>query len=578
MEATPVVLEEEHQVVQLNNFPMETANIAKADTNSPGPEDPTNLAERLRRKGINLPPDVAAERIRRLDSEVGPLVMANANVLVEAHWMGRITTLEEAIITYPRELIEEDPSVLISVINGLLANRPSEEKESQEDDEAEKNDEAQQENDIEEADKKRDVKPEVQRTQIDKSKADTDVQSKESVMAKPLEHSISNLEEAFVTKDNPAPIAKAVNGALDGPAETSGGNNRVASDELAATSSESVNSSAPKYAINESSSGFTSAELEAKDQANEASLTSKSTVETKKPTLTAEVPETEIATNSQIEARPAPNLSEHVTDEEPGSTIMQALEATLETNPLEANIKMAETEDEPAPETLNYELDTGGITDFIEGEEVLLAYFEESDELDGAALDTTSDNLELEEASIFEVGSESNPFGQKETTLPERWLQTSVNIEEVEDVLTQLAEAINTHEAEETQKMNEILDKIIEVPVKLEANKDSIITESEAQLELEELFTELLDMTDIDYTPELIESLAQLTLKWHLTDDIEKLSKKDEVDGLPAISVTHEIINKILIALSTIKKAITHASAIGKSALQLYHFNFAVGQ
>jgi hypothetical protein len=78
----------------------------------------------------------------------------------------------------------------------------------------------------------------------------------------------------------------------------------------------------------------------------------------------------------------------------------------------------------------------------------------------------------------------------------------------------------------------------------------------------------------IDYTPQLIESLARLSIDWQLAERIEKL-KPEEPDSLPQGAGTHEIIRKLLAALSAIKKAITRASTIGQSALRLYAFGLA---
>ncbi len=81
----------------------------------------------------------------------------------------------------------------------------------------------------------------------------------------------------------------------------------------------------------------------------------------------------------------------------------------------------------------------------------------------------------------------------------------------------------------------------------------------------------------IDYAPELIESLACLTLKWHLVDEIGKLKDEEETGKTSAGIGTHKIIKKLLVGLSVIKKAMAHARAIGESALRLYTFNFAQG-
>jgi len=245
--------------------------------------------------------------------------------------------------------------------------------------------------------------------------------------------------------------------------------------------------------------------------------------------------------------------------------------------------KIEVAEYEPTLATLDYQTGTKSFTNFVE-EEVLLDHLEEVDlELDELymssmpTLEVAEYDLEAgEETSISQLSNESDLSGQLEVTSPEQLAQISLTIEEIEDSLIQLTGRIKASEQEATEKVNEILDKIIEVPAKLEASSgENIITEAEAQEELEVLFTELLDKMAIDYTPELIESLSYLTLKWHLADEMQKLKNEEETDKAPQDSGTHEIIKKLLVGLSIIKKAFAHASAIGKSAIQLYIFHFA---
>jgi hypothetical protein len=112
------------------------------------------------------------------------------------------------------------------------------------------------------------------------------------------------------------------------------------------------------------------------------------------------------------------------------------------------------------------------------------------------------------------------------------------------------------------------------MPVKLEAQTSENITEVNVQEELEELFIELFDILSIEYTPELIESLTHLTLKLHLIEEIKKLKEEEEIEETPQGSGTHEIIKKLLMAISSIKKYIANTYAIGKSALQLYKLKY----
>jgi hypothetical protein len=247
------------------------------------------------------------------------------------------------------------------------------------------------------------------------------------------------------------------------------------------------------------------------------------------------------------------------------------------------NKRIEIVEDEPVLSIVDYKMDSNGLTEFVE-EEILRVRLEEANLEAGEqysfsnipTLEVVEDGLEAEETSTSPFGNESNLSGQIENISPEQPIQVSLTIEEIEDSLIQLAEHIEASELETTENVNGTLDKIIEVPAKLdEHNGENSITETEAQEELELLFTKLLDILDIDSTPELIESLALLTLKWHLAHDLEKLKNEEEIDNVPQGSGTHEIIKKLLVGLSKIKKAMSYASAVGRSTLQLYVFSLA---
>jgi hypothetical protein len=154
----------------------------------------------------------------------------------------------------------------------------------------------------------------------------------------------------------------------------------------------------------------------------------------------------------------------------------------------------------------------------------------------------------------------------------ERIIPANLAIEETEHILSQLSEQLTLSQPEAAEAVIEILDKIIEVPAGLKNDEGEIIIQDDAQAELEELFTELLNKIGIDYTPQLIESLARLSINWQLTEQIEKL-EQEEPYRPPQGAGTHEIISKLLAALGAVKKAIARASTIGRSALRLYAFS-----
>lgn len=200
---------------------------------------------------------------------------------------------------------------------------------------------------------------------------------------------------------------------------------------------------------------------------------------------------------------------------------------------------------------------------FIEGEAIQIEHFDEFEveepdiELEALVGDAlVSEDLESIDFMIVDIH-------ELPTVVDE-------SLKEAEALFAELAEQMATSEPEKVKEVNEILSAIIEIPAKLE--DESILSEEEAQTELEVLFTELFDVMEIEYTPELAESLAKLTLKWHLVEEIKKIRKED--NELKAQDGTNEIIKKILVALSKIKKAILHAGSIGRSAMRLYIFGF----
>jgi hypothetical protein len=519
------------------------------------------------------------------------LVRANADVLVRCPWLDNaVVTFSTASIAYSEKvalITAENIHIVASIMGGLLANRVIETEEPAEEDEPEEEELIQ----AEEADQKINTKKEVPKEQEGSKKADADRQSKrEGDAAKHLEHAPSKAEKTSNQANVMAVEAEGVADLAHGESKqvTRGAVQAEAAADQSSSSADATGGglTAPEAKVVKSSTSNSVREstvngtgLEsvspvsvAEDQLNAVGSAIKSEVEAKQQIPTVEIPEANAADQEALSLT-APIAIEVIADFADDTP-----EISIE--------KIGAAEDELALATLDYQMGANSLTDFVEEEVLLLDHFEEAgqdpDEIymfsDIPALELVEGSLEAEaEASVFQVGSESNAAAEQEISSSEQPAQINLTVEEIEDSLLQLTESIEASGPETPEKLNEILDKIIEVPAKLEEfNGENIITEAEAQEELEELFTELLDRMAIDYAPELIESLAYLTLKWHLVDEIEKLRNEEEADEAPQDSGIHKIIQKLLAGLSKIKKAMAQACAIGKSALQLYTFNFAI--
>jgi hypothetical protein len=214
-----------------------------------------------------------------------------------------------------------------------------------------------------------------------------------------------------------------------------------------------------------------------------------------------------------------------------------------------------ETTDEPMIE----KLDLPEIDETIGEFEEELVYFDVTDRVE---VDQPEFIQELEQVQI-----------ETESAYSEKTIN-EINIEAVEYSLVSITESIGEAETAKTQELNEILDRITEIPALLEQRDENNLTEQEAQEELEELFCSIFIKLGIEYSPTLIEDLVYLTLRCQLTEEITKL-KLSETEDLPQAVGTHEIIKKILVGLSKIKKALSHAYALGSSALRLCNLEFS---
>jgi len=490
------------------------------------------------------------------DWELTSLVAANADILVRVSWMGGAEmTLGAAMWTFP-PITRENVHQVIAEVYQLLANRVIESEELEETDESE-------EEKVESNEEKLIKKPE-KRESTEKSQTKTKI---------PKEPISSSTEDA--KKLSPKIIVAAKRLEPIHEAEKSAGS-----------------------MVDESDKPNTPTPPAAKDALNKNILAAKTLMEPARLTLAFEVPETEIAPDPVFESRATSDESKIVTAQQaenltaPVAAEMAAEPESIEPLPLDLNdlaiaVEPAEladevielVEDQPALPALDFPIGMDSLADFVEME-AAFDHLEESvvepeEQLfDVPTLEVFEADLEVADAVPAPELDVSNLPSRVGITSSEEEVQVSLTAEEIEDSLTELIERIEASKPETIEMANEVLDKIVAVPLQLEAARDEdIVSEAEAQKELEELFSELLENMDVDCTPELVEALAYLTLKWRLDDQIDRLKSEIEIDERPMGGGTHEI-KQLQAGLSNLKKLAALAEAIGWSAVQLYSFNF----
>jgi hypothetical protein len=217
-------------------------------------------------------------------------------------------------------------------------------------------------------------------------------------------------------------------------------------------------------------------------------------------------------------------------------------------------------EETSALAALDYQIIATDPSGFHQDDEIIFGHFEKSGsdpKEQNASPEVFESNLAAdEEAPIYQFGDEIDLPAQME----------------IESTIVQLNERAKDAKPETSEVVNQILDKVIEVPAMQEINNDeNIVAEAEVQEELKELFTKLLDDMGVDRTSKEVESFVYIFLKRQAASDIEKLKSEIETDDTPIASGTHEAIKSLLIGLSAIKKAIANAGQIGRSALKLYN-------
>jgi hypothetical protein len=519
--------------------------------------------------------------------DLTPLVGANANVPVM--WQGVETTLSDAISSYlaMNPVSEETQDIAIAVVLELLANGVVETEEpGNEDEETAETDEPEEEEPAEtqEPDQTSSAKPEVQKLPASTKTVDTQPQPNNQIdEPEHLEPPTIRAEAVPVPEPSQAIEAKAEAAGSSLNSSTNIANEaRASAPETPSVINHATGNSAPESVsvIDKTAQEFTPVSRSVEHRPGETKPAAKSEVAVKQPIPILEKTTTN-AIDPEIESIALPAAVETAAEPEPTELSPSDFETATTTDEI-AEIsyeEIAVADDEPLV-TFDYRIAAGGPNDF--NEEVRLDQTEEiglePDELYEfsytPSLEIVADNLVAEDEVLISPVDDELDFSKPiKTTAPEQIVQRSLTIQEIEDSLIQLTERIEASQPETAEKLNDILDKIIEVPLRFET--ENIITEVQAQDELEALFTELLDITGVDYTPELVECLVRLTLERHLVDEIKKLKRQEQTDKAPQGIGTHEIIKKLLLSLSTLKKTLAQAGAIGKSALRLSKVNCA---
>jgi hypothetical protein len=514
------------------------------------------------------------EAFPRLDGELMPLIAANAEVIVSCRWMGGAeVSLSTAMINYPVPMTEEIAGQIIADVYELLANRVTEETEEEEALQTEDDDQADNK-EAENKEKQKDLNKvdawgqpkeeieEIEHQELSANEAEETSEPEESAVVEPKAEAVPS-----VIKDGPGQPApdsaktKATHNSSNG-AEDSISFARPASSAIATASSGTPENSAQEFIAEQPA---------ANNPLDEIKPSVEPQAEPQQPMPALKIPETG--------AKPIAGIDPELHRPQP----VQNQDAEAFTLPIATEVVMEPGYAEPLPldpESIVTSGDTteptGEEADTV-GEESTLATPGDRIEIMGpsssAATDVLlEDVLEIdEEGLILQVDNKPSFAEQTETATagPERTSENNLPVAKIEDSLVQLAGLIEEGEPEIIEEISETLDKIIEISTMFEVGGDDDIV-AEAQAEIEELFTELFDSMDMDYTPELVGSLAGLTVRRNLSDEIEKLKDgEDAVDESPHDTGTHEIIKQLLIGLSTIKKTVTHACAIGRSALYL---------
>lgn len=473
------------------------------------------------------------------------LVMSNANVVRRWPWVGTEMPLSKSMWNLAGAVNEGNVGQIIAQIYEELAK--PEETEEEEDEAEEKLDQTEEKPEEQEPPQDRktenNTETKAQKELKNPKIADVNKQSKDESDAKQPELLISQIEKAALSKTEVQAKAEIVKAS-------------VFAESLPPLESATSQTDVP-VSLNESSNA-TSADATSALELPAASdspggISFESAIDESVNIAELELPESE-------SPEPKPSFS--------------ALEIP-EDNLDPATETIEVIGDEPEIDSAEHQAETDNFDESLESEEIIISHFETELEFDDdlvfgqPAEELTEDYFEPAELSAYDPKpADVLQFNQAADN--EQIIQIDPTFKAVEDSLTQLGECIEIAEAEVAKTVNEIMDKIAEVPARLDpATDEAVIDENQAKAELEELFTELLEIMEIDYTPELVESLARLTIHLHLTGKIKELESRNEIDETPQGYGTHEIIKQLLTSLSTFDRPFEYAWALGRSVLGL---------
>ncbi|HET9850077.1 MAG TPA: hypothetical protein VFP35_00390 [Candidatus Saccharimonadales bacterium] len=546
------------------------------------------------------------------DSELFSLVSENANVLVTPSWLGVEIPLSAAM--YQIVITRENVHAITAEVRRLLANRLEQDEETEEPREENQLDEEESETEEEEDEPEQESDPTGSKKEVQKKIIKTEISEdppkpdetnpQRPVPVEPKNIKASKSPAGENQKSSAAKKSSVVEPKLDTPAELLQNKPQkpLQSEAKAIPDAPASSSSLGEASIGNirvpKAPADTGTELKYSIQKpaqpveadHQEPVFKPSPAEIKADSVTEVLPApAEVRPIANQATEPATENADFKSAIEPGPIELapmdnepvigvQGTAAELTVEKIEAN------EDELISSVPEYLKDSPVV--FNEDQLILLEHSEPTDlaevyEPDIAAnvpaeddtnnlLVTGSEFLTIQLAGVEGVGEKM--FEPAEITPNhERAVQANLPIESIETALQQLSEFTKTNQPEASENLNPILDKISEVSAKVDEN-----SEAETQEELEELFVRLFEESGVDYTPELVESLAAVTITRHLLNPAEEIEDKIEKDDMPHESGTHEIIKKLLAGISTIKKALAHAYVIGRSALLLYRFSFAV--
>jgi hypothetical protein len=175
---------------------------------------------------------------------------------------------------------------------------------------------------------------------------------------------------------------------------------------------------------------------------------------------------------------------------------------------------------------------------------------------------------EPSEVVLNEIDAAAQPVIEQE---PVAMPELAAPIEEVEVVVSQLVEILESAEPELSEVVTEIIAEIMALPAQIELADDT--ANEVIEQKLQELFIELFDEAAVEYTPQLVASFVALT-KAHYMEvllDTAK-AKTDQTDAVLTDMGTREFLQKLQRGLTAIKQAALHFYELGRSALQLYGF------